>query len=205
MKGWRLIVMAGALLAALLPTRFMGQLNRQSPSSLDVSGKISVAGRSTPYLIRHLPVSSFPQLPPAVQDALTRRGCLIPQTYEARHPENVVHASLERQGSSDWAVLCSANGAVSLLVFFAGNYVDPMVLVTVPETERLQSHGSSNVLGFNWGIDPASPEEIHQAQQGMRHLPPRLNHDALADSVVDGRTIYHFYSNSAWTLIDTQD
>ena len=80
-----------------------------------------------------------------------------------------------------------------------------MVLATAPETERLQFHGSSNVLGFNWGIDPASPEEIHEAQQGMRHPPPRLDHDALADSVVDGRTIYHFYSNSAWTLIDTQD
>ena len=93
--------------------------------SLDVSGQINVAGRSTPYLIRHLPVNSFPQLPPAIHDALTRRGCLIPQTYEAHGPENVVHASLERQGSSDWAVLCSANGTVSLLVFFAGNYATP--------------------------------------------------------------------------------
>jgi hypothetical protein len=176
-----------------------------SPAPLDVSGQINVAGRSTPHLIRHLPVNSFPQLPPAIHDALTRRGCLIPQTYEAHGPENVVHASLERHGSSDWAVLCSANGTVSLLVFFAGNYADPMILATAPEIARLQSHGSSNVLGFNWGIDPASPEEIHEAQQGMRHPTPRLDHDALADSVVDGRTIYHFYSKSAWTLIETQD
>ncbi len=87
-------------------------------SPLNTSGQVIVDGHSTPYLIRHLPVNSFPQLPPAVQDALTRRGCLIPQTYEAHQPENVVHASLERPGSSDWAVLCSANGTVSLLVFF---------------------------------------------------------------------------------------
>ena len=45
-----------------------------SPAPLDVSGQITVAGRSTPYLIRHLPVSSFPQLPRAIQDALTRRA-----------------------------------------------------------------------------------------------------------------------------------
>jgi len=174
-----------------------------SPAPLDVSGQITIAGHSTPYLIRHLPVNAFPQLPRSVQEALTLRGCLIPQTYEAHGPENIVHASLERRGSSDWAVLCSANGTVSLLVFFSE--ADAMVLAATPETERLQSHGSSTVLGFNWGIDPASPEKIHEAQQGMRHPPPRLDHDALADSVVDGRTIYHFYSKSAWTLIDTQD
>ena len=86
---------------------------------LNVSGQVTVDGRPIPYLIRHLPVNAFPQLPAAVQDALTRRGCLIPQTYEAHQPENVVHASLERHGSSDWAVLCSVDGTVSLLVFFA--------------------------------------------------------------------------------------
>jgi hypothetical protein len=175
------------------------------PASLNESGQISIAGRSTPYLIRHLPVNSFPQLPPAVQQLLIRRGCLIPQTYEAHQPENVVHASLESRGSSDWAVLCSVNGNVSLLVFFAGSSGEPMVLATAPETERLQSHGSSKVLGFNWAIDPASPEEVHEAQQGMKHPPPRLDHDALADSVIDQRTIYHFYSKGAWTLVDTED
>ena len=175
-----------------------------SPAPLDVSGQITIAGRSTPYLIRHLPVNAFPQLPPAVQDALIRRRCLIPQTYEAHGPENVVHASLERRGSSDWAVLCSANGAVSLLVFFASSG-EPTVLATAPETERLQSHGSSNVLGFNWAIDPASPEDVHEAQLGMRHPPPRLDHDAIADSVIDQTTIYHFYSKGDWTLIETQD
>lgn len=174
-------------------------------SPLNASGQIVFDGHSTPYLIRHLPVNSFPQLPPAVQNVLTRRGCLIPQSYEARQPENVVHASLERHGSSDWAVLCSANGDVSLLVFFAGNYADPTVLASEPETERLQSHGSSNVLGFNWAIDPASPGDVHEAQMDMRQPPPRIDHDALADTVIDQRTIYHFYSGSAWTLLDTQD
>jgi hypothetical protein len=39
----------------------------------------------------------------------------------------------------------------------------------------------------------------------MRHPQARLDHDALADSVVDQRTVYHFYSNHAWTLLNTQD
>jgi hypothetical protein len=169
------------------------------------SGKIVVGGRSTPYLIRHLPVSSFPGLPAGIQDLLTQRGCLIPQTYEAHQPENVIHASLERRGSSDWAVLCSVQGTVSLLVFFADSSSGPMVLASAPETERLQAHDPSGVLGFNWGIDPASPDQIHEAQSGMQHRPPHLDHDALADSVVDHSAVYHFYSKTVWTLVEMQD
>jgi hypothetical protein len=196
--AWSWIVVASL---TLLQAR-----GQQATASTDfnTSGQITIDGHSTPYLIRHLPASSFPQLPSVVQDALTRRGCLIPQTYEAHQPENVVHASLARPSSSDWAVLCSANGTVSLLVFFASGG-EPIVLATAPETERLQSHGSSNVLGFNWAIDPASPEDVHVAQLGMRHPPPRLDHDALADSQIDQTTIYHFYFKGDWTLIETHD
>ena len=171
---------------------------------LNASGQVTVDGRPTPYLIRHLPINAFPQLPVAVEDALVRRGCLIPQTYEAHQPENVVNASLERHGSSDWAVLCSVDGRVSLLVFFS-NGRDPMVLASVPETDCLQAHGATDVLGFNWGIDPAPPETVHEAQFGMRHPPPRLDHDALADSVIDRRTIYRVFAKGAWTVIDTRD
>jgi hypothetical protein len=173
-------------------------------SPLDSSGQVVIDGRATPYLIRHLPVNAFPQLPASIQNALTRRGCLIPQTYEAHQPENVVHASFERSGSSDWAILCSVEGKVSLLVFFAGGG-QPTVLASAPETDRLQAHGFTNVLGFNWGIDPASPETVHEAQLGMRHPPPRPDHDALADSIIDQKTIYRIYARGVWTVIDTQD
>jgi len=175
-------------------------------AQLAESGQIVVAGRSTPYLIRHLPVSSFPELPASIAGLLNQRGCLIPQTYEARRPENVVHASLERAGSSDWAVLCSSKGTVSLLVFFGSKSLpapgQPQVLVSTPETECLQAHDPTGVLGFNWGIDPASPQQVHEAQAAMANRPPRLDHDALGDSVVERRTVYHFYANGAWMLVE---
>jgi len=170
---------------------------------LDEAGQVLVAGRSTPYLIRHLPVSSFPQLPAAVQQELNHRGCLIPQTYEAHRPENVVHASLERVGSSDWAVLCSAQGTVSLLVFFDGNSDRPFVLASSPETERLQPRNAEGALGFNWGLDRATPQQVRDAQAGMDPRPPLLPHDALADSVIENYTAYHFYAANAWTLLPT--
>ena len=196
-NGW---LLGGLFFACAMVTA------QQQPNSAQLveSGQIVVDGHSTPYLIRHLPVSSFPVLPAAIQELLNRRGCLIPQTYEAYHPENVVHASLERAGSSDWAVLCSAEGTVSLLVFFGSRSAtaQPLVLVSAPETERLQAHDASGALGFNWGIDPASPQQVHEAQAGLEHRPSRLDHDALADSVVERRTVYHFFAKSVWTLVE---
>lgn len=173
---------------------------------LNESGNLTVEGRSLPYLIRRLPIDSFPGVPAPIQAELNRRGCLIPQTYEAHRPENVVHASLEAPGSSDWAVLCSAKGMVSLLVFFTGDSATSLastfVLASAPETERLQAHGTGDVLGFNWGIDAASQQQVHDAQAGLSRRPPRIDHDALADSTIDQRTIYHFYAKNAWTLLD---
>jgi hypothetical protein len=180
-------------------------------ASFNTSGQLTVSGRSVPYLIRRLPVSSFPNLPSDIQAELTRRGCLIPQTYEAHQPENVVQGSFEQPGSSDWAVLCSAHGTVSLLVFFGAqpdrnpnqhSTHEPLVLATAPETERLQPHLPANNLGFNWAIDIATPQQVHDARAGLEPRPPAIDHAAVADSTIDNRTIYHFYANGAWTLLD---
>jgi hypothetical protein len=209
MKTASIILFATASLAsagmlAAGQSNFTGNFSDEGrgPAQLNESGEISVDGLMTPYLIRHLPVSSFPELPALVQEELNQRGCLIPQTFEAYHPENVVHASLERAGASDWAVLCSAKGTVTLLVFFAGDTARPIVLASAPETERLEARAAGGALGFEWGIDRASPGQVHDAQAGLDPRPPLLDHDALADSMVNGRTVYHFYGNNTWTLVD---
>ena len=192
------------LLSALLGAYSMlpAQQPAPAPAPLNVSGQIVVAGHSTPYLIRHLPISSFPDLPVELAVLLNRRGCLIPQTYEAHQPENVIHTSLERVGSSDWAVLCSERGTVTLLVYFSSAPTSLLVLAAAPETERLQAHDPSGVLGFNWGIDPASPEQIRTAQIGLLHRPALVDHDAVADTLVDHRTVYHFYLKTAWIVLE---
>src|ERR1700685_3610633 len=213
---YNLLAVAALALGAIPALGQNGLLPVQAKTvQLTEQGQVVVAGHSTPYLIRHLPVSSFPELPAGIVNLLSRRGCTIPQTYEAHRPENVVHASLEHAGSSDWAVLCSVQGTVSLLVFFDGGTEmkgaaepkkpQPTVLASAPETQRLQAHDSSGVLGFNWGIDPASPEQVHEAQSGLKRRPAQVDHDALADSTVDRRTIYHFYAKSNWSVLETAD
>jgi len=192
-----------ALLGLLVPVSALAQ--QPDSSNLVTTGQINLDGRQVPYRIRHLPLSSFPDLPMAVAAELTRRGCLIPQTYEAHRPENIIHATFEGPGSSDWAVLCSAQGTVSLLVFFASAPGQPAILATAPETSRLQPFPGSDTLGFNWGIDPASPQKVHEAQIGLSPRPPRLDHDALADSNIDRKTIYRYFSNGAWSKVDLPD
>jgi hypothetical protein len=179
--------------------------SQPTPDQLNETGRIVVSGRSTPYIIHHLPVASFPQIPMVIQSVLSDRNCLIPQTYEAHRPENVIQGSFERAGSSDWAVLCSRHGTVSLLVFFGSDPEHPFTLATAPETEKLQVHDPTGVLGFNWGIDPASPEQVREAQAGMYPRPPKVSHFAVADSIVEHSTEYHYYSNGAWTLLPTPD
>jgi hypothetical protein len=170
--------------------------------ALDLSGQIDYEGRPTPYLIRRLPIASFPEIPAPLALALAGRGCLIPQTYEAHRPENVVRASLAGPGTSDWALLCSAGGRVSLLVAFDGSADHIVTLLSFPETSRLQMHAVTGRLGFDWGIDPASPGQVRQAQAGLAPRPAATDHDALAEGIVDRRTVYHYFTGSAWTRLE---
>ncbi|HWG21071.1 MAG TPA: hypothetical protein VG225_11135 [Terracidiphilus sp.] len=190
-------------LALLLLLAALAAAQQPDPdANLVTRGQVNVEGHLYPYIVRHLPPSSFPDLPAPIAGELTHRGCLIPQTYQAHQPENVIHGSFQAPGSSDWAVLCSAQGTVSLLVFFAGAPDQPATLASAPETQRLQSPAASDVLGFNWGIDPASPQTVRQAQTGLQPRPPRLDHDAIADSVIDRKTVYHYFAKGSWSDVD---
>lgn len=194
------------ILCAFAVLSAAGQQPDNSSLPLNEAGQVTIDGRNVPYLIHRLPVNAFPDLPAPIADELNRRQCLIPQSYEAHHPENVVHSSLEHAGSSDWAVLCSAAGKVSLLVFFGNAPAGrPSVLGMADEKERLQRHDSSGVQGFNWAIELATPETVHQAQSAMGKRPTRPDHDALADITLDRTTLYRFFRKGSWTVIDTSD
>lgn len=197
----RTCIAVACLFAALSA---LAQQPISDPAELVASGRVERDGRIVNYRIQHLPVSSFPDLPRTVSAALNDLECTIPQTYQAHRPENVIHGSFESRGSSDWAVLCSAHGKVSLLVFFdsaAGKYQQ---LASFAETQRLQPRHPSGEMGFDWAIDAASPDTVRQAQIGLTPRPRRLDHDAVANTVIDQRTQYHFYAGS-WILVDLPD
>ena len=168
------------------------------------TGSIRIHGQEQSYSFRRLPVSSFPELPPIVATALMERGCMIPQTWQAHRPENVVHGSFAHAGSEDWAVLCSSKGETSLLVFFAQSPA-PQRLAEWPEESRLQRHDPSGVLGYNWGIDAATPEQFRDAFAAQNNPPSPPDHDTVADSVIDQKTIYHAYQQGRWKQYEADE
>lgn len=145
------------------------------------------------YRIRLLPVSSFPQLPPLVAQRLLQGGCMIPQTYEAREPENVIHGSFEKKGSNDWAVLCSVNHVSTLYVFFQSDLANPILLRHQPD---------SKWLGVEWSLDYGSAWGI--ATRPAQSMPPpgSANHDGIDDAFVEKSTTVHYFDNGQWTTRD---
>lgn len=204
---WKLAAaaIAGSMLTFLSEAVMAQGPELQPIDAFSNSGTVTVNGQTHQYKVEHLPASSFPALPTAVAAELNRRGCLIPQTYEAHGPENVIHGSFRRPGEKDWAALCSVHGTVSLLVFFEGAAASPDVLATAAETSRLELNNASGKLEFDWGIDVATPELVHEAQTDMRRRPAKPDHDAIADSIIDGPTVYRFYAGNAWTTVETSD
>lgn len=192
-RGLLIAMLAAAALSAQQP----------GPSvTLVATGRQYFNGVELPYTIRHLPVSSFPDLPAPTANALTRRGCLIPQSYEAHHPENVIHGSFERPDSTDWAILCTEkDGKVSLLVFFSNDLGTPIHIAGTQELGLLQPLPSGKELGFGAAIDSASPERVHDAQNGLTPRPPRLDHDAVVLTFLERNTVYRYFSNGKWTLL----
>ncbi|MGC2496529.1 MAG: hypothetical protein WA374_02235, partial [Acidobacteriaceae bacterium] len=88
-------VAAGMLAGVLLATAQTAPPGFSAPASGNTerveSGQIASAnGTHLSYRIRLLPLSSFPALPEEIVAQLSRRRCMIPQTYEAKQPENVI-------------------------------------------------------------------------------------------------------------------
>ncbi len=194
-------IIAAALLFMCASARAVSQ----EPPGLLETGHIAAAGKQVPYRIHRLPVNAFPDLPDVIASALTSRGCLIPQTYGAHGPENVIHGSFERAGVADWAVLCSSHGKVSLLAFLAGGSPsEPAVLEVAAETSRLQRDEATGELGFDWGIDTATPKQIRDGEAGMTKRPSAPEHDCIADSVLDRAPTYRCLQAGKWVAFSTQ-
>lgn len=188
------VVLASCCLLACITANAQVQINPQQQTEQVETGFTSFPGRpNTPYQIRLLPISSFPQLPAPVAQEISRRGCMIPQTYAARRPENVIHGSFEKKGSDDWALLCSANRSTTLYVFFQSDFANPIALRHQPDNEW---------LGMEWSLDYGSAWGI--AARPATFIQPRdsADHDGVDDAFIEKSIIVHYFHDGRWTTID---
>jgi hypothetical protein len=197
------------LIAALLAARTsasslaVAQVESSATSSEQVeTGRMRLpGGTEVVYRIRLLPLASFPALPAAVAAQLEQRKCMVPQTYAAREPENVMHGSLEKKGSDDWAVLCSVDGATTLYVFFQSQLSAPIVLRHQRDAEWLGSE-VLGAYGSAWGISRRGPSQIHPAKElAAKHVV--FDHDGIEDAFIDKSSSTHYFQDGSWTIIES--
>jgi hypothetical protein len=150
MTGTYKIVFLGALLAAsIAPAQDTEKIVRGHKSDQS-------------FAFRMLPPATFTELPAPILRDLEKRHCLIPQSYEAKSPENVIHGAFLQQGSNDWAVLCSQDGTSTLLVYWNGAAAKPAELAAQVDSDTADPHDETSLLGYARGIDPASPDKIDE-------------------------------------------
>lgn len=183
--------------AAAAPSNSAGQ----GPGERVESGEIRGPG-GTPeaYRIRLLPVDSFPALPSGVAGELRRLQCMIPQSFEAQTPENVIHGDFRAPGSDDWAALCSVRGTTTLYVFFAGAYGAPTALRSQPDTAWLGAEPGSAVLGSAWGIATRQAAEL----QAVTEPPLTVDHDGIEDARLERSLRVHYYAQGQWLVIGAE-
>ena len=156
-------------------------------------------GVAESYQIRLLPVDSFPELPPEMASELKRRGCMIPQSFEAQQPENVIEGAFRAPGSSDWAALCSVNGVTTLYVFFAGQADAPIGLRSQPDTAWLGAEPGSDIFGSAWGINVRTAEDLSESRQLRGEA--RFDHDGIEDAHLEHAATVHYWQSGQWLVL----
>ncbi|MGC2581725.1 MAG: hypothetical protein WA399_06475 [Acidobacteriaceae bacterium] len=197
-------VVAGMLAGVLLATAQTAPPAPSAPAFGNTerleSGQIASAnGIPVSYRIRLLPLSSFPALPGEIVAQLSRRRCMIPQTYEAKQPENVIHGGFHAPGADDWAALCSADGTTTLYVFFAGRFDTPTALRSQPDTAWLGHDPGESVLGSAWGIATRTADQMRASPEFERVL--TIDHDAIDDARLERTLTVHYDQGGKWLAI----
>jgi hypothetical protein len=156
------------------------------------------SGTEILYRIRLLPLASFPALPATILRQLEQRSCMVPQTYEARGPENVIRGAFEKQGSDDWAVLCSVNGATSLYVFFESRPDLPLLLRRQRDDDWLGAE-IVGAYGSAWGISVKLPSQLRIDRALARGQ--AIDHSGIEDAFLERSSTVHYFRDGAWTTL----
>lgn len=190
---------AAALLKAPRVAAFAQGASPPMESERTEAGRARLSsGKDVLYRIRLLPVASFPALPQAIASQLRQRGCMVPQTYEARRPENAIRGAFEQQGSDDWAVLCSVDGVTTLLVFFGSHPDAPIVLRRQRDAEWLGAEIVGE-YGSAWGLSKARPSQIQATKPGGGL--GVIDHDGIDDAFVERSSTIHYFHDGEWKAL----
>jgi hypothetical protein len=198
------VAVAGALLSGLFAAGWQAAPPNPGPGGSNIEqveqGELqSPGGDRVNYRIRLLPVSSFPDLPAPIAAQLRSRRCMIPQTFEAQAPENVIRGAFRAAGSSDWAVLCSVAGSTTLYVFLAGQADAPLALRSQPDTAWLGAEPGSSIFGSAWGIAVRTAANLRASRQ--LHGAADFDHDGIEDARLERSATVRYCEAGRWVAL----
>ena len=156
-----------------------------------------------------LPPEAFDDLPPAVQEELTARGCTIPQaSHMGLEKSNVVRGNFTKSDQTDIAVLCSRERVSSILVFRGGSEQDVAELASAPDADYLQGAGDGEIA-FSRALGVANPEYIRMCYEALRAHgvpePPPLDHEGIDDIFVGKASGIWYWYEEEWLVLAGAD
>ena len=148
------------------------------------------------YPVMRLKPTAFSELPKTLIAELQRRGCTIPQPHTDRRA-NVIRGQFAQPGQTDWAVLCSARGFSSILVFWNASGRNPVEVGKWPEPD-------STVI-YDHFIKPVDRKFImdhYRAYGGTK--PPPIDHQGIESGGEQASVVLYYY-RSKWLKLQGAD
>ncbi len=156
--------------------------------------------------IVRLAPTAFSHLPPPIIGHLRSRGCAIPQSFGRSEPHNVISGEFASRGQMDWAVLCSRNGASSILVFWGGSARRVAEIAASPDSAFLQTIDGNGNIGYSRAISAVNEAYIRaQYREYGGRRPPRLEHQGINDAFVEKASVVRYYHRGRWLELPGAD
>ncbi|HYK90414.1 MAG TPA: hypothetical protein VE398_16685 [Acidobacteriota bacterium] len=155
--------------------------------------------------IQRLQPDAFLNLPPGIVSELKKRRCTVPQAEGYREPHNVIKGSFERNGQTDWAVLCSDGGISRILVFWDASAARIAELEISADREWLQS-GADGRIEYSRKIEPVGQPYIIQHYEAYGgEKPPPIDHQGINNIFVDKASVVLYYYQGKWMKLTGAD
>jgi hypothetical protein len=182
---------------ALLPILLFASGLALAGEQLPPPEAVARAGDET----RRLSPAAFPDLPPAVRAELDRLGCTIPQVHGEARPHNVVRGAFRSARRLDIAVLCSREGASSILLFWGDDFRTTAEIARRADEDYLQVVGGGDIR-YSREIVTASPDFIRrQYERYGGAKPPVLSHDGINDLFLGKASVVWYLHDGKWLQV----
>lgn len=148
-------------------------------------------------------------LPKHIISELTKRKCLIPQTFQYNHSkyENVIKGEFEKTGQKDWAILCSQNGFSSILIFWNSSLNRIAEIAKQKDSAYLQGVSGINgkKFGYSRKISVAQKYYVERKLPLYKGLKLTIKHQGIDDAFLMKSSEIHYYFNKKLFLIPGAD